>query len=227
MNRVRRVCVCLATAALLGGAGVGRADVIVNNFGPGDSYDISQGWQVGTSPVGGPVLEQAVAFTPAGASFMLDRIEVALSQSGFSTGPNLIEVALTTSSGGVPGTVLETFRFVDAMGPFGRFNPPLAADSVLHPLLLEGEQYWLVASVPQPTTLADWNLASPIDLGRRAFREVGGSWQVADANVRGAFRVSGTPSGGAEVPEPAALTLLGSGVLGLLGYAWRRKRPAA
>jgi hypothetical protein len=225
MKRAQRVCACLVAVALLGsGAGPARADIIFNNFGPGDGYDTSQGWQVGASPLGGPRLEQATAFTPTGASFTFDQVAIALSRSGFSTGPNLIDVALTTSSGGAPGTVLETFRFVGAMGLFGLFSPPLVADSVLHPLLLEGTQYWLVASVPQPTTLADWNLASPVDLGRRAFREVGGPWQVADATVRGAFRVSGTPVGGTAVPEPTALTLLSSGVVGLLGHAWRRAR---
>jgi hypothetical protein len=89
--------------------------------------------------IGGPHIDTAVAFAPIGSSFTLDRIELAVN---LLSGLNVLDVALTTSVGGFPGAVLETFHFVDAMGPFGLLNPPLIADSVLHSILSEGTQYW-------------------------------------------------------------------------------------
>jgi hypothetical protein len=39
--------------------------------------------------------------------------------------------------------------------------------------------------------------------------------------------IAGTPAAATAVPEPASLTLLGLGALGLLGYGWRRQQQAA
>jgi hypothetical protein len=212
----------MVLALLVGGAGQAKAGIIFNNFGPGDSYDVNRGVTVGLAGgIGGHIDTTAVAFIPIGNSFALDRIELAMSlvnPGGLGFGPNLLDVALTTSVGGFPGAVLETFHFANAMGPLGFLNPPLIADSFLHSLLSEGTQYWVVASAPDLSTSAAWNLNTTNDPGPQAQQEDGGPWFLVSP-PRGTFRVSGTA-----IREPSTFTLLGLGVLGLLGYALRRKR---
>jgi hypothetical protein len=137
------------------------------------------------------------------------------------SGPNAVDVQLRANAGGLPGTVLETFHF-DNLGTFGNPNPPVIATSTLHPLLLDGEQYWITASASDLTDIA-WNLNSIKDVGPHAISQNGEPFTVA-TDDRGAFRVDASSNA---VPEPASLTMLGLGALGFAGYAWRRRKKAA
>jgi hypothetical protein len=215
-----------AFAVLAGGAGPGRADIIFDNFEPGDKYITESGRAVGfASPIG--VFEVATAFTVAGGSFTLDQITLAVSLQG---GLNLLDVAIAASDGGLPGAVLETFHFDGAMGPLGSDNPPLVAGSVLHPLLTEGSQYWVIASASGATT-AVWNFNSTGGTGPTATREDGGVWSLDDVQpLQGALRVSGTPAAGPDppaVPGPSSLALLVAGAVSLCarGRARRGRHP--
>ena len=99
--------------ALLVLSGTAKADIIFNTFGPGDTYDTSTGWTVGFP---GTYQDIGQAFTPAGNTYTLDRLVLAL---GWVTGTNAVDVSLMTAVGDLPGSVLETQYFVVSSVPLG------------------------------------------------------------------------------------------------------------
>jgi hypothetical protein len=202
---------CLGAWALL--AAPARADIIFNNFGPGDTYRQFLGNSVGGR------FHQDVGdrFTPTAASYTLDRVVLPLTLIGGTDG---VDVLFMTSVNGLPGSVLESWHVAN-LPPFGSTQPPTDLESVLNPLLEQGVPFYVVASVPLgESTSAVWNNNLVGDHGPLAIRQNGGSWFVInDALGRGALRVEGEV-----VPEPGTLALFGLGTLGLLGCARRRRR---
>jgi hypothetical protein len=206
-----------ALLLFLGGVSQARADIIFNNFGPGDTYNIGFGYTIAGSTVIPPGFVQGDGFaiTPA-ATFELDQIRLA---AGHITGPNQINVTLRADAGGLPGAVLESFSFTN-LGAFGNANPPLVANSVLHPILQAGTRYWLIADPGNAATWDVWNFNSIGDTGPHALSAGGGPFTDGNA-TRGAFEILGTP-----VPEPSSLALFGLGSLGLAGWRLRRRHTS-
>ena len=94
------------------------------------------------------------------------------------------------------------------------------ANSVLHPILQAGTQYWLIADPGNAATVDAWNFNSIGDTGPHAVSAGGGPF-TDGTNTRGAFEILGTP-----VPEPSTLALFGLGSLGLVGWRLLRKQNA-
>ena len=190
-----------------------RADTIVfSNFGPGMTFNQTQGLAItGSNLFGGVIF--AHAFTPSQTvTFSSAQLPMNL-----VIGPNHFQVLLMTSSGGLPGTIIETITLTDAVPMF----PPqiVVANSALHPVLTSGTQYWLVAFAPDPNTFGIWNL-SLNDFSTpqaRGFTSPTGPWVVANNVPRSAFQINGEP-----VPEPGTMLLLGTG-LAMLGTAIRKR----
>jgi hypothetical protein len=194
-----------------------RADVLYNNFGPRDSYG-SLGFVIGRAPGDTVTWVQGDPFRVTGSDFTLDRLTLALSWA--LTGPNEVDVQFRADAEGLPGATIESFHFSN-LGFFGQNHPPVVADSVLHPLLSAGAQYWVTASASDLSAMA-WNWNSTNDVGPHARSQNGGPFDIITIN-RGAFRVEGTPS---PAPEPATLALAGVGLFGMVGFVWRKARSS-
>jgi hypothetical protein len=200
-----------------------RADVIYNNFGPGDTYFGSNYTIAGPLSVQGEIVDSADSFIapgPVGTSYTLTKIELAVA---LIEGKNLLSVALMSDSNGLPGNVIESFQFTNAMSKITS-NPtsrPLEADSLLHPELQAGTRYWL-AALGTADLLAAWytNDTGASRLGAYIGNVV--AWHRSpDPQMAAAFRIEGDAI---TSPEPSSLVVTGIGGLLFLGYAWRRRK---
>jgi PEP-CTERM motif len=95
--------------------------------------------------------------------------------------------------------------------------------------------YWISAWVNRSFTDGGqwfWSRTTPILGSQHFIHNPGGGFGFGTVPLPGgvippssdlAFRIEGTTA----IPEPASLTLLGFGTVGLLGYGWRRRKQPA
>lgn len=183
--------------------------VVLDTFGPGDSYDTDPSHVRHLTSAVSPYSYQGVAlsFTPT-VSGTLEKLTLA---TGFYSGVDEMVVWVRTDTslwGGNPP--LEIFSAQASAGL-------QTATSVTQPLLEAGSIYWIIA-MP---------IGSSSDLGWYA-NDRGFVGSVGSASVLGVSFSTGTlPAVRVEVgavPEPQTGATLAA--LGVLGYAlWRRVRP--
>jgi hypothetical protein len=203
MNRFVHV---LAVIVLIG-ASAAHADIISSNIQPGDLFGPGVG--IGLVPFTGVFNYAGIGFTPS-QTYVFDSAELPIS---LSSGPNVLNVYLMGSGSGLPSGVLESFDLNNAMST----NPStsfVTIDSVTHPLLDAGMQYWIVAA-GGPQTFASWQQNVHNDMGPN----VSGASLTSlvrdpDTNVIEAYQVNGTTA----VPEPQSWMLTAAVALGLI---WR------
>ncbi len=132
----------------------------VSDYGPGNtscSFLVCSSWGVGVTHLSGQSYTRAMPFTVTpGMSFSVNAITVTAYQSNGPASGQLI-LSINADSGGLPGAALEQFTFsnlpnLNATSYLS--NPyPLLATSVLHPTLVGNSQYWLTATVNDPSNV--------------------------------------------------------------------------
>lgn len=190
--------------------GPAHADTVYSNIDPGDSF--GPGIAIGLVPFTGTFNYAGVGFTP-GQNYDLDSLELAVS---LTSGPNVLDVYVMSSLGGLPDQVLESFALANQLTPVAATGL-VTIDSIVHPELEAGQQYWVVAA-GGPTTFAFWQqnvhgIEGPNVSGTSLTTLV----RDSDANVIEALDVNGTV-----VPEPGNAMLVAGALL--LGLAYRTRK---
>jgi hypothetical protein len=185
------------------------ANEIVNTL-PGEADNA--GAVIGNTGDGNQYAEAAEFTLAAGPSYTLDRITLALADALNSSGGSPVTAILLTNNAGTPGTALESLSSTVASGlPFSGTNTLFT--SATHPLLNGGGSYWIAVET-NTTSVLSWLQSATSGTSLTSFD--GGTTWVSDPTFNAAYKVEGTPTGPV-VPEPGALVLLVTGLLGLVG----------
>lgn len=151
------------------------------------------------------------------SNVFLDTIEVALMNPFNNDGGSVMTMALYTDLNGEPGSILETFNIT--LAP--QFSAQIyTLNSVLAPELFAGQNYWLVASAPDPLSELAWywNGLAPYGAYTGAAltnSDLNNQWLDASGSGQQAFRITASVS---EVPLPGAFALFLSCILGVSGF---------
>ena len=119
-----------------------KGDIVDPTLGADDSYSLADGPETTASG------EVTFPFTvPSDAKFVFAGA-MALTGFGVSSTANIADFRLAGDVSGAPGSLLESFRLVDALPLAEPDNSPVIVNVVLGPIVLAGKRYWLIAAPP-------------------------------------------------------------------------------
>jgi hypothetical protein len=201
------------------------AGSVFDNFGPGDSFNLTD------SPTNAEIghtyypeyQSMGNQFIPTGTGKLL-RVDAALRWTFGPTASATGQVVTDNGNNGPGGTVLETLTFINlpdlSDAPTGAFS----ALSIHQPTLVAGTKYWLLITPVDTQSTELWfttSLTDPanmnINLAWRTSTPTSlNNWWTGTGRAQ-AFRIE-------ETPEPATIMLLATGLIGVAGVARRRRR---
>ena len=202
-----RLFTALAAAIAFAFASPAQSGVIIDTFGPGNTFDASYIYTVGKTDI--DYVAAAVSFTLA-ADGIVDDIAVAAQANNFT-------LVITSDDADFPGGVLATISTGFTADGYVEFNPSVA---------LAAGTYWLVMAAPSDAPYGGWYPSNDFLFhGFRQSSDNGATWEWGGIGegLPPAYRIG--VSEASAVPEPGAFALLGTGlvVAGLM----RRRRMAA
>jgi hypothetical protein len=220
MNKILHRAVVVA--ALLTLASAVRADVVFNNFGPGDTFPNSGRLLQGEAVNNIGNVDQAVGFTVPGSN-NYDLTDIRIGIGVFDSpinGEGPLDIILAADAGGLPGAALKTYSL--NINSTGEQIAHASGGAALQ--LYANTQYWVIAD-SKGTFDGGWEFNPIGDMGPAAGRSDNGPWSLhVNDKTRMVLRVEGRAM---PIPEPAAVVLLAMGVVGLSALRGRRSRPAA
>jgi len=187
-----------------------HAATVFSNLGSGDSFG-SAGTSFGFND---SQLAYSFNVDASATPFFLDSIDVALSGGNSGTGVS-VNLATNLAGGLEPDTILESSS-VFVFGTSALKTAPFTGTT----LVSTPGTYWVwldcTSGCFSNATWYDNNIGALSDQATQTTPS--SPWNVFSTMTQGAFRVNGTV-----VPLPPALWLFGSGLLGLVGLARRKK----